>query len=138
MSETPEEMFNKYYTHEDFARFKWRILHYMCDMCDKHGTFTETELFFHTRLRAYFDEKLNQEYLHGKRGTLYKLLMDHVMSCLERRNAVKKSLEYEYGGSEMVLYKKSEILENVCPEILKIGIGAQTSDLDRLLPQKQK
>jgi hypothetical protein len=31
MSETPEEMFNKYYTPEDFSKFEWRILHYMCE-----------------------------------------------------------------------------------------------------------
>ena len=74
MSETPEEMFNKYYTPEDFSKFEWRILHYMCEMCEKHGSFTETELFFHTKLEAYIDEKLSKEYLEGKQGTRYVLV----------------------------------------------------------------
>ena len=68
MSEKPaEEIANEF---NDSDRFKWRIVKYMCEMCDKYGTFLEIELFFRTDLKGYIDEKYGQDYLHGKGATL--------------------------------------------------------------------
>lgn len=102
-------------------------------MCEKYGNFTETELFFHTDLKAYMDDKFGQEYLKGKRGALYKLLMDRVMRCLIDRGVVKIDTNYEYGQSQMVIYKKTELLERHCTEIMRYQMGDQ-EEFDRLLP----
>jgi hypothetical protein len=132
MSETSEEMFRKYTPH-DFSLFKWRVLHHICQMPDSYGGFTETELFLHTNLRAYFDDKLKHEYLEGRRGALYRMLMEHVMTCLEERDAVEISRDYEYGESIMKIYNKTETLKKICSEILSLGLGA-SDKLDKLLP----
>jgi hypothetical protein len=47
-----EEIANEF-NDSDLFRFKWRILKYMCQMCEKYGTFLETELFFRADLRVY-------------------------------------------------------------------------------------
>jgi hypothetical protein len=132
-SETPEEMFRKYINEHDLLMFKWRILKYMCEMCDKYETFNDRELFHRTDLKAFIDSKLSQEYLAGKGGTLYELVMTNVMNCLIGRNAVEISNKYPYGDSDMVLYKKSKKLMDLCNEFMKYEMG-DSKLLDKLLP----
>jgi hypothetical protein len=108
----------------------------MCQMPRSYGGFTETELFLHTNLRAYFDEKLKQDYVQGRRGALYRLLMEHVMDCLEERHAIEISREYECGDSIMVIYNKTKTLNDVCHEILRLGPG-KYENLDQLLPKER-
>jgi hypothetical protein len=62
----------------------------MCDMIGIHDTFPETLLFHRTDLKSHADPKLSQEYSHGTRGTLYKIIMDNVMDCLMDRDTVEK------------------------------------------------
>jgi hypothetical protein len=133
--EMPEEMFRKYITTDDLFTIKWRILKYMCDMSGIYDTFPETLLFHRTDLKSYIDPKFSQEYLLGKGGTLYKLIMDNVMDCLKDRDAVEIDTEYEYGDSEMVIYRKQKKLEVMCDEFKKHELGDLTL-LDRLLPKE--
>ena len=134
VKETSKEMFRKYITPEDLFRFKWRILRYMCEKSDKYDTFPETDLFHRTDFRGYIDSKLSKEYLTGQRGTLYKLIMNAVMDCLKDRDAIEIDTEYEYGDSEMVIYRKKKRLEDLCQEFKKYEMG-DSALLDRLLPK---
>jgi hypothetical protein len=132
MNKSPQEIVDEF-TDSDLFRFKWRILKYLCEMCNKYGTFLETELFFRTDLKGYLDERYGQDYLHGKEGTLYKLLMDKIMSCLLNRHALEVSRSYPYGASEMVVYKTTQNLEKKCEEFKKYEMGSY-EQLDKLLP----
>jgi hypothetical protein len=134
MGKSPQQIIDEF-TQSDFFRFQWRILKYMCEMSDKYGSFLETELFFRTDLKAYLDEHYGEEYLHGKEGTLYKLLMDKVMNYLLNRHAVEVSKSYPYGESEMKIYKITQKLKNKCKEF-KYEMGDHKL-LDELLPHDE-
>jgi hypothetical protein len=121
---TPEDMYRKYINADDLTRFKWRILRYMCELCEKYESFPETELFHRTDLKAYIDNKLSQQYLSGKKS-LYKIIMTNVKKCLIDRDAVEVSYEYEYGDSKMIIYKKKKKLLDVCSEFERYHMGYQ-------------
>ena len=57
------------------------------------------------------------------------------MDCLKDRDAVEIDTEYEYGDSEMVIYRKQKKLEVMCDEFKKHELGDLTL-LDRLLPKE--
>jgi hypothetical protein len=128
-----EEIANEF-NDSDLFRFKWRILKYMCQMCEKYGTFLETELFFRADLKGYIDEKYGRDYLHGKSASLYKLLMDRIMNCLIDRDVVEVSGSYPYGYSEMSVYKTNQRLKDKCGEFEKYEMG-DASLLDKHLPK---
>jgi hypothetical protein len=130
----PEEMFRKHITTEDLSSFKWRILKYMCSVSGIYDTFPETLLFHRTDLKAYIDAKFNQEYLHSKGGTIYKLIMDNVMGCLIHRDAVEIVTEYEYGDLKMILYGSKKKLKDMCDDFKKYEME-DFALLDRLFPK---
>jgi hypothetical protein len=134
MSEKSAEEFAKEFHDSDLLRFKWRILKYMCETSDKYEIFPETELFFRTDLKDYIDEKYQQDFLHGESGTLYKLLMDRIMSCLIDRKAVEVFGSYAYNYSEITIYKKTQTLKDRCEEFKKVEMG-DSSLLDKYLPK---
>ena len=133
--EAPEDMFRKYITTEDLFRFKWRILKYMCDVSNIYDTFPETLLFHRTDLKSYIDPKFSKEYLHGKGGIIYKLVMDNVMDCLMNREAIEIVDEYKYGNLNMILYGQKRRLKDLCDEFKKYEI-VDSALLDRLLPKR--
>jgi hypothetical protein len=118
----------------ELSRFKWIILKYICEMCDRYSTFPETELFHKTNLKGYIDENYGQHYLHGKRGTLYKLLMDRIMNCLRDRDAVEIAGNYGYGDSEINVYKPTQKLKDNCEKSKKYEM-ADMSRLDEFFPK---
>jgi hypothetical protein len=61
--------------------------------------------------------------------------MNRVMDCLRDRDAIEIDTEYEYGDSEMVIYRRRDKLENICREITKYDMG-DPALLDRLLPNR--
>jgi hypothetical protein len=111
----------------ELSRFKWIILKYICEMSDRYSTFPETELFHKTKLKG-------QHYLHGRRGTLYKLLTDRIMNCLMDRDAVEIAGNYGYGDSEIIIYKPSQNLKDKCEKSKKYEM-ADVSRLDEFFPK---
>jgi hypothetical protein len=140
MSEDEETMLKKYITRDDMCNLEWRILDYMCKMCDKYETFPETELLEKTGAKGYIDEMMQQDYLVGKPDSYYKLLMDMLMNSLIERNAVEAVKYYEYGGlgDDGILlfhYKKTTRLERnkkICVDIMKHGLRTR-EELGKLL-----
>lgn len=119
----------------ELSRFKWITLKYICGMCDRYSTFPETELFHKTNLKGYIDENYGQHYLHGRRGSLYKLLMDRIMNCLKDRDAVEIAGNYGYGDSEIIIYKPSQNLKEKCEKSKKYEEMADMSRLDEFFPK---
>jgi len=105
----------------------------MCNMYGIYGTFPETLLFHRNDFKTFIDRKLEQEYSGDKVGRLYKLIMDKVMTRLERKNAVEVVTAYQYGDSKMILYEKKKKLKDLCNEFKKYT-EADKSFIDRLLP----
>jgi hypothetical protein len=130
---SPEEVLDEV-SDLELSRFKWTILKYICEMCDRYSTFSETELFHKTRLKGYIDENYGQHYLHGRRGTLYKLLMDRIMNCLMDRDAVETAGNYVYGDSEIIIYRPSPNLRDKCEKSRKYEM-ADISRLDEFFPR---
>ena len=131
--DTCEEIYRKFFTTDDLIELEWKILKYMCDMSGIYDTFPETLLFHRNDFKTFIDRKLEQEYSDDKVGRLYKLIMDKVMTRLERRNAVEVVAEYQYGDSKMILYEKKKKLKDLCNEFKKYT-EADKSFIDRLLP----
>jgi hypothetical protein len=107
----------------------------MCDVSNIYDTFPETLLFHRTDLKSYIDPKFSKEYLHGKGGIIYKLVMDNVMDCLMDREAVEIVEEYKYGNLNMILYGQKRRLKDLCDEFKKYEI-VDSALLDRLLPKR--
>jgi hypothetical protein len=119
----------------ELSRFKWIILKYICEMSDRYSTFPESELFHKTNLKGFIDENYGQHYLHSKRGTLYKLLMDRIMNCLKDRDTVEIAGNYGYGDSEIIVYKPSQNLKDKCEKSKKYEEMADMSRLDEFFPK---
>jgi hypothetical protein len=130
---SPKEILDKI-SDSELSRFKWIILKYICEMCERDSTFPETELFHKTKLKGYIDENYGQHYLHGRRGTLYKLLMDRIMNCLMDRDAVEIAGNYGYGDSEIIIYKPSQNLKEKCEKSKKYEME-DMSRLDEFFPK---
>ena len=131
--DTCEEIYRKFFTTDDLIELEWKILKYMCDMSGIYDTFPETLLFHRNDFKTFIDRKLEQGYSDDKVGRLYKIIMDKVMTRLERRNAVEVVAQYQYGDSKMILYEKKKILKDLCNEFKKYT-EADKSFIDRLLP----
>jgi hypothetical protein len=129
-----EDLFAKHITTEDLCMFKWRILKYMCDVSGIYETFPETLLFHRTALKSAIDDKFSQKSSHHKEKTIYKLVMDNVMNCLMKRDAIEIVSEYEYGDFKMILYGKKK-LKDLCDEFKKYETG-DLELLDKLLPKR--
>jgi hypothetical protein len=130
---SPKEILDKI-SDSELSRFKWIILKYICEMCESYSTFPETELFHKTKLKGYIDENYGQHYLHARRGTLYKLLMDRIMNCLMDRDAVEIAGNYGYGDSEIIIYKPSQNLKEKCEKSKKYEME-DMSRLDEFFPK---
>ena len=91
-----KDLFTKHITTEDLCLFKWRILKYMCDVSGIYETFPETLLFHRTDLKSAIDDKFSQQSSHHREKTIYKLVMNNVMNCLMKRDAIEIVSEYEY------------------------------------------
>lgn len=116
---TAQEIFQECITIEDLSKFQWRILKYICGVSGIYDTFPEILLFHRTDLKAYIDPKVSKEYLHDKRGALYKLIMDNVMGHLIDRAALEIVEEYEYGNLAMILYGRKKKLIDMCEGLKK-------------------
>ena len=130
---SPQEILNEV-SDSELSRFKWIILRYICEMSDRYSTFPETELFHKTKLKGYIDENYGQLYLQGRRGILYKLLMDRIMDCLRDRDAVEIAGNYGYADSEITIYKPSQNLKDKCEKSKKYEM-ADISRLDEFFPR---
>jgi hypothetical protein len=130
---SPQEILNEV-SDSELSRFKWIILRYICEMSDRYSTFPETELFHKTKLKGYIDENYGQLYLQGRRGILYKLLMDRIMNCLRDRDAVEIAGNYGYADSEITIYKPSQNLKDKCEKSEKYEM-ADMSRLDEFFPR---
>jgi hypothetical protein len=130
---SPQEILNEV-SDSELSRFKWIILRYICEMSDRYSTFPETELFHKTKLKGYIDENYGQLYLQGRRGILYKLLMDRIMDCLRDRDAVETAGNYGYADSEITIYKPSQNLKDKCEKSKKYEM-ADISRLDEFFPR---
>ena len=134
MSETVEEMLKRI-NKDEFSRFEWRILYYVCERPEIYGSFNEIEMLVHTNLRGYFEESWIKAYTEGKKGTFYKYLMDRILVSLEERHALRKTRELPYGEFQIFMYERTDDLKKVCQEILNVGQGT-TEELNVLLPKR--
>jgi hypothetical protein len=107
----------------------------MCDVSGIVETFPETLLFHRTDLKSAIDDKFSEKPLHTKRKTMYKLVMDNVMNCLIKRNAVEIITEYEYGEFNMVLYGKTKKLKDLCNKFRNYDDN-DLKILEKLLPKE--
>jgi hypothetical protein len=129
MSESPEQILSKF-TQEEKKKFQSRICKYICENHYGQKIFHQIDLLKNTGLHAFIDEKMQTDFTYGRRGTVYKLLMDEVMNSLVDRGAVKLFLEQSWGNTTLNYYKVLERLTNNCESFTV----SRDVDIDEIIP----
>jgi hypothetical protein len=118
------------FNESDESRFTSDILHGMCRL--EKRCFFPSEFVMEEEMEgagAYHNPEAKEKALYGKPNEYYNIVSYCLERLLERKLVVKEKRIEESDNTQYVVYCKTKLLKELCPEIMKY----QLSDINRIL-----